>query len=91
MAEARRAEKPVLYDLRDRLRLVLIQDRRRFIDCQEPDPEGGWRLHIFVPGEDALTFLDGIDGRRSEPRDPLDFDPEEFIIERLRELEWLER
>jgi hypothetical protein len=90
MAKVRRAEKRMLCDLRDGIRRVLNQNRDRFIDCQEPDPEGGWRLHIFVLGEDALALVDGIDGRRCEPGDPVDFDPEEFVIERLRELEWFE-
>jgi len=90
MAKARYAEKRVLYDLRDRLRRVLIQHRHRFIDHLEPDPEGGWRIHVFVLEEDALALLDGIDGRRPEPGDPVDFDPEEFVIERLREVDWPE-
>jgi hypothetical protein len=90
MTKARYAEKRMLYDLRDRLRRILIQHRHRFIDCQEPDPEGGWRLHIFVLDEEALALLDGIGGRRCEPGYPVDLDPEEFVIERLRELEWFE-
>jgi hypothetical protein len=90
MSKARRAEKRMLYNLRDGIRRVLNQNRHRFIDCQEPDPEDGWRLHIFVLDEDALALVDGIDGRRCEPGDPVDFDPEEFVIERLHELEWLE-
>jgi len=90
MAEARYAEKRVLYDLRDRLRRLLIRHRHRFIDHLEPDPEGGWRIHVFVVDKDALALLDGIDGRRCEPGDPVDFDPEEFVIERLREVDWPE-
>jgi hypothetical protein len=90
MAETQLAEKRVVYNLRDRLRRILIQHRHRFIDRLEPGPEGGWRIHIFVIDADALTLLDGIDGRRCEPGDPVDFDPEEFVIERLRELEWFE-
>jgi hypothetical protein len=90
MAKARRAEKRGVYDLRDRLRRVLTQHRHRFIDHQEPDPEGGWRIHIFVLDEDALLLLDGIDGRRCEPGDPVDFAAEEFLIERLPELDWSE-
>ena len=89
-AKARRAEKRTLYATRDRIRRILNQHRQPFIDCQEPDPEGGWRLHIFVLDEDALPLVDGIDGRRCEPGDPVDFDPEEFVIERLRDLEWFE-
>jgi hypothetical protein len=90
MAKARRAEKRVFYNLRDDIRRVLNQHRHRFIDCQEPDPDGGWRFHVFVLDDDALALLDGIDDRRCEPGDPVDFDPEEFVIERLRELEWFE-
>ena len=90
VAKARRAEKRVLYDLRDRLRRVLNQHRHRFIDYQEPDPEGGWRFHVFVLEEDALALLDDIDGVRCDPGDPVEFDPEAFVIERLRESEWFE-
>jgi hypothetical protein len=90
VAKARRAEKRVLYDLRDGIRRVLNQHHHRFIDCQEPDPDGGWRLHIFLLDEDALPLLDAIDDRPCEPGDPVDFDPEEFVIERLRELDWFE-
>jgi hypothetical protein len=90
MAKARLAEKRVLYNLRDGIRRVLKQHRHGLIDHQEPDPDGGWRLHIFVLEEDALPLLDGIDGRRCDPGDPVDFDPEEFVIERLRELDWFE-
>jgi hypothetical protein len=88
MTKARRAEKRGVYDLRDRLRRVLIQHHHRFMDHLEPDPDGGWRLHIFVLDADALPLLDAIEGRRCEVGDPVDFDPEEFVIERLRELDW---
>jgi hypothetical protein len=90
IAKARRNEKRMLYDFRDRLRRVLIQYRHRFIDCLEPDPEGEWRLHIFALNENALPLLDGIDGGQCEAGDPVDFDPEEFVTERLRELEWFD-
>jgi hypothetical protein len=39
---------------------------------------------------DALALLDGLDDKRCEPGDPVDFDPEEFVMERLRESEWFE-
>ena len=90
MAKARRAEKRVVYDLRDRLRRVLNQHHHRFIDYQEPDAEGGWRFHVFALEEDALAVLEDIDGVRCDPGDPVDFDPEEFVIQRLHELEWFE-
>jgi hypothetical protein len=88
MAKARRAEKWVLSDHRDRLRRIQIQHRHRFFDRLESDPEGGWRTHVFVLDEEALALLEDIDGRRSEPGDPVDFDPEEFVIERLRKVDW---
>ena len=87
--KALRAEKRVVYDLRDRLRRVLIQNRGRFFDRLEPDPEGGWRIHVSSAMR-MLALLDSIVGKRCEPGDPVDFDHEEFIIERLRELEWFE-
>jgi hypothetical protein len=90
IAKARRDEKRVLYELRDRLRRALNQHRHQFIDLVEPDPEGGWRIHIFALDADALVLLDGISDQRCEPGDPVDFDPEEFIIEWLREVDWCE-
>ena len=89
MAKARRAEKRMLYDLRDGIRHVLNQHRHRFIDCQELDPDGGWRFHVFVFEEDALALIDDIDGLQSEAGDPVGFDPEEFVSESLGE--WIER
>ena len=87
-AKARRAEKRTLYDTRDRIRRILNRRRQPFVDGHEPDPEGGWRLHIFVLDEAALALLVGIDGAHADRGDPVDFDPEAFIIERLRELDW---
>ena len=88
--KALRAEKRAVYDLRDRLRHILIEHRQPFIDRLEPDPEGGWRIHIFVLDEDALALINGTDSWHLGSGDPVDFDPEEFVIERLRELEWPE-
>ena len=47
-------------------------------------------LHIFVLDESGLMLMGKIDGWRCEPGDPVAFDPEEFVIERLRELDWSE-
>jgi hypothetical protein len=52
----------------------------------EPDPEGGWRLHIFVADEAALTLLGELTEWECGPGDPVNFDPEEFIAGRLRDL-----
>ena len=47
-------------------------------------------VFMFSSAMRMLALLDGIVGKRCEPGDPVDFDHEEFIIERLRELEWFE-
>jgi hypothetical protein len=91
MAKARRAEKRAICDRRDSIRRVLNRHRQPFLDYLEPDPESGWRLHIFVLDDAGLVLLDGIDGEHADCGDPVEFDPEKFIIERLRELDWYER
>jgi hypothetical protein len=52
----------------------------------ESDPEGGWRLHIFVADEAALTLLDELAEWECGPGDAVSFDPEEFVAGRLRDL-----
>jgi hypothetical protein len=48
-----RAEKRAAYAFRDKARHALVEHDHRFLDSLEPDPEGGWRLHIFVADDDA--------------------------------------
>ena len=52
----------------------------------EPDPEGGWRLHIFVADKAALSLLDELTEWECGPGDPVSFDPEEFVAGDLRDL-----
>ena len=82
-AKARRAERLAVEAYRRQLRQRLHDGHHRFLDHLEPDPEGGWRLHIFVEDDGALSLLDGITDQECGPGDPVSFDPEQFVMERL--------
>jgi hypothetical protein len=69
---------------RDQIRSQLAEHGHcRFLDHLEPDPDGGWRLHIFVADEQALSPLADISGGRCGPGDPVNFDHEEFVSEHI--------
>jgi hypothetical protein len=85
-AKANRADKRVVYDCRDEVRHALKQRGHKFFTCLEADPEGGWRVHVFVLCETAATLVDEIGGENCGVGDPVNFDPEEFINNRLGEL-----
>jgi hypothetical protein len=87
-AKARRAEKRAAYACRDRLRRELTDHSHSFLDCLEADPDGGWRLHVFVADEAAVALLDTISQYACGPGDPVSLDPEEFISEQLRRLQY---
>ena len=79
-AKARHADRQTVYDYRDRLRNALIaHGHREFLDRMEPDPDGGWRLHLFVADDAAMHLLGEITEGRCDPGDPASFDPEEFV------------
>jgi hypothetical protein len=59
-----------------------------FLDRLEADPDGGWRLHIFVADASAVALLDTISQGACGPGDPVTLDPEEFIAEQLRRLQY---
>jgi hypothetical protein len=86
-AKALRAEKRAAYACRDRLRRELTDHSHPLSDCLEADPDGGWRLHIFVADEAAVALLDTITQDACGPGDPVTLDPEEFISEQLRRLQ----
>jgi hypothetical protein len=86
-AKARRAEKRAAYACRDRLRGELTDHGHPFLDRLEADPDGGWRLHIFVADESAVALLDTITQDVCGPGDPVTLDPEEFISEQLGQLQ----
>ena len=85
-AKARRADCQAVYDNRQRLRYELIaHGHGQFLDHVEPDPNGGWRLHLFVADDAAMLLLDGLTKGRYGPGDPASFNPQEFIQEQLED------
>jgi hypothetical protein len=60
----------------------------RFLDCPEADPDDEWRLHIFIADHAGLSFLEEVTFGACSPGDPVDFDPEEFVRDRLRDCRW---
>lgn len=84
IAKAHRAEKRAIYAYRDHICSELVRHgQRRFLHRLEPDPEGGWRLHMFFADDRALALLDQITETQCEIGDPLSFDPEEFVRDQL--------
>jgi hypothetical protein len=84
---ARRAEKRAAHACRDRLRRTLTDHGHPFLDRLEADPDGGWRLHIFVADESAVAFLDEFTHGASGPGDPMTLNPEEFMSDQLGRLQ----
>jgi hypothetical protein len=83
-AKVRRAEKRAVYAYRDHIRDELVRhDHYRFLQHLESDPEGGWRLHVFVADDLALARLYQITEGQCGTGDPVSFDPEEFAREQL--------
>jgi hypothetical protein len=89
-AKARRADRQAVHDYRQRLRRELLEHgHRQFLDRIEPNPDGGWRLHIFVADEAAMLLLDEFAEGMCDDGDPVSFDHEEFVREQLEE--WINR
>jgi hypothetical protein len=85
-AKARHADRQAVYDYRARLRKALIaHGHRQFLDRVEIDPDGGWRLHLFVADDAAMHLLGEITEGRCDLGDPASFDPEEFVTTQIEE------
>jgi hypothetical protein len=83
-AKARRAEKRELYASRDHICGELVRHGHlQFLHHLEPDPDGGWRLHMFVADDMALALLEQITEGQCGAGDPVSFDPEAFVREQL--------
>ena len=87
-AKVRLAEKRAVEAFRDRIRRVLADHGYRCLHHLEADPEGGWRLHIFVADDDALALLDEITEGKCGAGDPVTFDADEFLRDRLPDCHW---
>jgi hypothetical protein len=89
-AKTRIADRRAAYAYRDELRAALIEHgHRRFFCHLEPDPESGWRLHLFFADHAAASLLDEIGGELCVMGDPVAFDPKECVRECLGN--WIER
>jgi hypothetical protein len=85
-AKARRADRQAVYDYRQRLRNELTaHGHGQFLDHVEPDPDGGWLLHLFVADDAAMLLLDRITEGRCGSGDAASFNHEEFVRERLED------
>jgi hypothetical protein len=81
---ARQADNRAAYACRHQLCQELVgHGCRHFLHRMECDPAGGWRLHIFVADDAALTVLDQLTDGACGPGDPANFDPEKFVSARL--------
>ena len=85
-ARANRVDKLSVYDRRNALRDALLRRGHKVITCLEADPDGGWRVHVFACCETAVAVVDEIGGANCALGDPANFDPEEFVANRLTEL-----
>jgi hypothetical protein len=89
--KARRAARRAAEAYRDRVRQKLVEHgHHRFFHHLEADPQGGWRLHFFVADDHALSILADINEGQCGPGDPVDFDAEQFVMERLGYLEGMD-
>jgi hypothetical protein len=70
------------------LRQRLLDDgHRAFFDRIEGGGPDGWRLYFFCLDPSAVTALHAAGVGECGPGDPANFDAEEFVIQRLRQLE----
>jgi hypothetical protein len=89
IAKARRADDRAAEACRDRIRRALVEHgHHQFLHYLEPDPAGGWRLHLFVADDHALLLVDEFTDARIVAGAPASFDPEEFVMQRLGRLVW---
>jgi hypothetical protein len=86
-AKAFRAEKRGAQSYRDRMRRLLVdRGHAPFLDYLEADPDGGWRLHLFVLDKAALALLGEHTDGECGPGAPVSFDAEEFVSEHVGQL-----
>jgi hypothetical protein len=66
---------------------LLEQGHRAFFDGIEGGGPDGWRLHFFCLDQATVSVLRDIGVGVSGPGDAVTFDPEQFVMHRLRQLE----
>ena len=88
-AKVRVAARREVEAVRDNIRLGLAERGHRILHHLEEDPDGGYRLHIFLSDDEVQSVLNETTKCNCGPGDPVDFDPEEFVRERLPECWWV--
>lgn len=69
---------------RQALRSALLSlGYREFMDFLEPDPNGGWRLHLFLVNPDAVPAVPQITDGSVGPGDPVKVDPHKWVERRV--------
>jgi hypothetical protein len=73
---------------RQRLQYRLLeQGHRAFFDRIEGGGPDGWRLHFFCRDPATVSVLHGIEVGTCGSGNAVSFDPEQFVMRRLRQLE----
>ena len=66
---------------------LLEQGHRAFFDRIEGGGPDGWRLHFFCLDRSVLSVLRGVSVGEFSPGNPATFNPEAFVLRRLRQME----
>jgi hypothetical protein len=66
---------------------LLEEGHRAFFDRIEGVGSDGWRLHFFCRDPAAVSVLRNIGVGKFGPGNAVTFDPEQFVMHRLRQLE----
>jgi hypothetical protein len=66
---------------------LLEQGHRAFFDQIEGGGPDGWRLHFFCRDPTAVRVMHDVGAGVCGPGNAVTFDPEQFVMHRLRQLE----
>jgi hypothetical protein len=83
-----RAARRAVQVVQEEIRRALSERSFHHLQHLEQDREGRWRLHLFLVDDEALQFLDEITKGAIGPGDPITFDPDQFLRERLPDCWW---
>jgi hypothetical protein len=73
---------------RTRIRSILAESgHMRFLDRIEADQNSGWRIHFFCLHEAAVRLIADACGEGCGSDSPTTFDPQRFVLARLRNLQ----
>jgi hypothetical protein len=88
LATAARADRLIIQCHRTRIRSILADNgHMQFIDRIEADQSNGWRIHFFCLDEAAVELIADASGGTYGSGSPVTFDPQKFVLARLRNLQ----